>query len=137
MTASSRINSHTDLNRIDETHGIIIIVEEGDLLVSEKNIDRQTYAHHNTALIKSDESTIGGFESQHEPCLLTFYTSMHFFKHQNQLHLINILSHKGNINLGCYRLVCLAQDGNTPVTKNLHYIFCLIIYFLCCYDNFY
>ena len=46
MTASSRINSHTDLNRIDETRGNIT-VEEGDLLVNEKNIDRQTYAHHN------------------------------------------------------------------------------------------
>ena len=45
MTASSRINSHTDLNRIDETRGNIT-VEEGDLLVNEKNIDRQTYSHH-------------------------------------------------------------------------------------------
>ena len=45
MTASSRINSHTDLNRIDETRGNIT-VEEGDLLVNEKNIDRQAYAHH-------------------------------------------------------------------------------------------
>ena len=44
MTASSRINSHTDLNRTDETRGNIT-VEEGDLLVNEKNIDRQTYAH--------------------------------------------------------------------------------------------
>ena len=39
MTASSRINSHTDLSRIYETRGIII-VEEGVLLVNEKNIDR-------------------------------------------------------------------------------------------------
>ena len=45
MTASSRINSHTDVNRIDKTRGNIT-VEEGDLLVNEKNIDRQTYAHH-------------------------------------------------------------------------------------------
>ena len=45
MTASSRMNSHTDLNRIDETHGNLT-VEEGGLLVNKKNIDRQTYAHH-------------------------------------------------------------------------------------------
>ena len=44
MAASSTINSHTDLNRIDETRGDIT-VEEGDLLVNEKNIDRRTYAH--------------------------------------------------------------------------------------------
>ena len=45
MTASSRINSHTDLNRIDATRGNIT-VEECDLLVNEKNVDRQTHAHH-------------------------------------------------------------------------------------------
>ena len=45
MTASSRVNSHTDLNRIDETRGNII-VERGDLLVNERNIDRQTHTHH-------------------------------------------------------------------------------------------
>ena len=45
MSASRRINSHTEIKRIDETHGSIT-VEEGDLLVNEKNIDRQTYAHH-------------------------------------------------------------------------------------------
>ena len=44
-TVSSSINSHMDLNRIDETRGNIT-VEEGDLLVNEKNIDRQTDAHH-------------------------------------------------------------------------------------------
>ena len=44
MTAPIRINSHRDLNRIDETRANIT-VEEGDLLVSEINIDRQTYAH--------------------------------------------------------------------------------------------
>ena len=45
MTASSRINSRTDLNRIVETR-CIFTVEEDDLLVNEKNIDRQTYTHH-------------------------------------------------------------------------------------------
>ena len=44
-TASSKINSYSDLNRIDETRGNIT-VEEGALLVDEKNIDRQTYAHY-------------------------------------------------------------------------------------------
>ena len=44
MTASSKIHSRTDLNRIDETRGNIT-VEEGDLLVNEKNLDRQTHTH--------------------------------------------------------------------------------------------
>ena len=44
MTASSRINSHTELIRIDETRGNIT-AEEGDLLVNKKSIDQQTYAH--------------------------------------------------------------------------------------------
>ena len=42
VTASSRINSRTDINRIDKTRGKIS-VEEGDLLVNEKNFDRRTY----------------------------------------------------------------------------------------------
>ena len=45
MTASSKINTHTDLEKIDETHGNFT-VEEGDLLVNEKNTERQKYAHH-------------------------------------------------------------------------------------------
>ena len=45
MIACSRKNSHMGLNRIDENRGKIT-VEDGDLLVNEKNIDRQTYAHH-------------------------------------------------------------------------------------------
>ena len=44
MTSSTRINLHTDINRIGETRGNITVVEV-DLLVNEKNIDRQTYAH--------------------------------------------------------------------------------------------
>ena len=36
-TASSRINTHTDLKRIDETRGNIT-VEEGDLLVDERTL---------------------------------------------------------------------------------------------------
>ena len=40
MTASSIINSHTDLNSIDETRGNIT-VEGGDLLVNERNLDQQ------------------------------------------------------------------------------------------------
>ena len=45
MTASSRISSRTDSNKIDETCGSIT-VEEGDLEVNEKIIDRQSHAHH-------------------------------------------------------------------------------------------
>ena len=46
MTVSGRINSRTDLNRIDETRGNIT-VEERDLLVNEKYVDRQTRTHYN------------------------------------------------------------------------------------------
>ena len=46
MTTSSKINSYTDLNIIDETHGKTT-VEGVDLTVNEKNIDRQTHNHHN------------------------------------------------------------------------------------------
>ena len=45
MNASSRINSQTDLSRMDETRGKDT-TEEGDLLVNEGNIDRQTDNHH-------------------------------------------------------------------------------------------
>ena len=46
MTASSRINSHTDLNRMHETRGNVT-VEEGDLLVSEKTLtDKQSLITH-------------------------------------------------------------------------------------------
>ena len=47
-TASSRIHSRTDLNRIDETRGNIT-VEDGYLMVNGKNIDRQSHTHHNNA----------------------------------------------------------------------------------------
>ena len=45
LTDSSRMNSYTDLNRLDETP-VNLTVEEGDWLVNEKKIDRQTHAHH-------------------------------------------------------------------------------------------
>ena len=47
ITASSKMNSHTDFKRLDETRGKIT-VEEGDLLVNEWNIDRRTRAHHSS-----------------------------------------------------------------------------------------
>ena len=46
MTASSRFNSNTNLNGIDETHGNII-VEDNDLPVGERSTDREAHAHHN------------------------------------------------------------------------------------------
>ena len=49
MTASSRTNSHTDLNRIDETRGYSI-VEAGDWLDNERNTDRQTHTHHSSVV---------------------------------------------------------------------------------------
>ena len=45
LTTSSRVNSQTDLKRIDETR-VNITVEEGDLLNTKENIDRQKYAHY-------------------------------------------------------------------------------------------
>ena len=51
MTVSGRINSNTDSNRIDETCGYIT-VEGEDLLVDEKNFDRQTHAHHNSVPVE-------------------------------------------------------------------------------------
>ena len=45
MTASSGKISHTNMKRDDETRGNIT-VREGDLLLKEKNIDRQIQAHH-------------------------------------------------------------------------------------------
>ena len=48
MTASSRINSNTSVNKIDETR-VSIAVEGGDLLVNERNFDRQAHTHHTMA----------------------------------------------------------------------------------------
>ena len=45
MTASSRINSYAYLNKIDETGGNSA-VEVVELVVNEKNIDRQRQTHH-------------------------------------------------------------------------------------------
>ena len=45
MTALSRINSNTDLNRINETRGSIT-VEVGDLTVNARNLDWQAHTHH-------------------------------------------------------------------------------------------
>ena len=44
MTASSRLNSHADSNKIDETRGITT-VEGSDLSVDEGNIDRLLQTH--------------------------------------------------------------------------------------------
>ena len=51
LTASSRTNSHTDLNKLDETRGNNA-VEEGDFLINERNIDRQTHTHHRHCILK-------------------------------------------------------------------------------------
>ena len=45
MTTSNRINSYTDINRIDETRGSITL-EGCGLSVNEKNLDRPTHTHH-------------------------------------------------------------------------------------------
>ena len=54
MTASSRINSHTDLNKIDETRGNIT-VEGRNLFVNEKYIDRQAHTHHTSCQLFSQK----------------------------------------------------------------------------------
>ena len=45
----SRFNSNANLSGIDETRGYIT-VEEGDLPVGDRNLDRGTHAHHITSL---------------------------------------------------------------------------------------
>ena len=47
-----QMNSHSDLNRIDENRGNIT-VEGGGLLVNERNIERQTHTHHSTTYTSS------------------------------------------------------------------------------------
>ena len=49
MIAQSRINSHTHLNRIDETRGSIT-VQGGDLTINEKNFERQAHNHRNNLI---------------------------------------------------------------------------------------
>ena len=44
MTASIKINSHTDINGIEETRAKITL-EGGVLSGNKKNIDRQTHTH--------------------------------------------------------------------------------------------
>ena len=45
MTASSNINTKTNLNGIHETRRNFT-VEDGNLLVGERSPDRETHAHH-------------------------------------------------------------------------------------------
>ena len=49
MITSSKINSNTGLNKVDETHGNIT-AEEGDLLVNERNFYRLSHTHHTSQL---------------------------------------------------------------------------------------
>ena len=53
-TASNRLNSNTELNGIDETHGKII-VEAGGVSVSKRIFDRQAHTHHLTHLLSALE----------------------------------------------------------------------------------
>ena len=66
MTAFSRINTHTGLNRIDDTRGRST-VEAGDLLFHEMSIDRQTHAHYMVIGQKAPQkhltSFLGTFQS--------------------------------------------------------------------------
>ena len=50
MTAFSRFDSNTNLNRIDEIRGNFI-VEADDLPVSERNFDRKTHTYHTNHFI--------------------------------------------------------------------------------------
>ena len=51
LTASTRMNSITDLYKIDEIPGSVT-VEGGGLSVNERNFDQQTRIHHGNVLIK-------------------------------------------------------------------------------------
>ena len=62
---TGRIISITDLNRVDETRGNIT-VEEGNLMVNEKHIDRQTCGHHVVTKQNAPQET-PEFLSGHNP----------------------------------------------------------------------
>ena len=64
MTASGRMNSHTDLSRIDETRGNIT-VEGGDLTVKKRNFDRQTHTHYTGKPSKRNENSSRIGNKQH------------------------------------------------------------------------
>ena len=49
MTASSRMNSNTELNKVDVTCSIVT-VEVVDLSVNERNFDRHTHTYHRFAI---------------------------------------------------------------------------------------
>ena len=51
VTASSRLKSIADLNKVNETRNTSF--EQGDLLVKEKKFDRQAHTHHNKTLCKN------------------------------------------------------------------------------------
>ena len=63
----------------------------------QKSIDFAPKLFRDNPLKYSNESTGSGFESQHNVCFLTFYakkyTTVIFFKHQNQLCPMSILSY--------------------------------------------
>ena len=60
MTASGRIHSRSDLNKIDETRGNVTV--EGDLVVNKKIFDRQSLTHHNhSSLLRSGRFRINIF----------------------------------------------------------------------------
>ena len=54
--------------------------------------------------VKSNNSTVSDFESQHKLCFLTFdtedYSKLHFFQHQNQFRPMSVLSHSGAADSG-------------------------------------
>ena len=66
-----------------------------------------------SVLIKCNQSTDSAFEAQHKLCFLTFhttnYTSIRFFKHQNQLGPLSTLSHTGGADLSRSRFVCFEK----------------------------
>ena len=70
MTTSSRIHSRTELNTIVETRGNIT-VEKGDLVVNEKNIDRQSHTHHTHRVTEMASSIV--FPHQFLNCYIHIY----------------------------------------------------------------
>ena len=104
MTASSRINSRTKLNRIDETRGNIT-VHEGDFLVIERNSDRQTHTHHIYTVVSEKRGTFA--------CEIIMERYIYLCNTQKQLRITNYVRNKSFLEFYLvYNGVCLKILGS-------------------------
>ena len=93
MTVSIGTNLHRDLSRIDETRRNIT-VEGGDLMVNEKNIDRQTHAHHMLS-------------GQNDPHEIPEFLSGHVLAHREPTQPQNMIRQ-------------MSRDTTLPILENTH-----------------